>query len=195
MASELALKYAVSIQTISAAYDWICVRRMLQEHAAEVTQWFEHESIVDLQPELRRELKDPAGYYQINGVTVLLARLHGVCTGLVALRRLDGDTAEVGRLYARPEGKKAGAEALLLGAALATAYDRGIRRVVLDEFATSSEAGITFVESAGFIPVAANGGRTHARLELVLDKTRSTSVRTGGNQLPRWMPAQRRLVV
>src|SRR5919106_2982848 len=107
MRLEWARKYAVSVQPITAAYDWICVRRMLHEHAAEVTQWLEHESIVDLTPGLRRD-----------GATVLLARLDGVCTGMVVLKRLDGDTAELGRLYTRPGGKKSGAERRLLEAAL-----------------------------------------------------------------------------
>jgi putative acetyltransferase len=186
MKLEWARKYAVSIQPITAPYDWICVRRILHEHAAEVTQWLEHESIVDLNPELRRELKDPSGTYRRDGATVLLARLHGVCTGMVVLKWLDGDTAELGRLYTRSGGKKSGAERLLLEAALATAYDRGIRRVVLDKITALSSAVASLLESAGFTPTAPGTGK-NARLQLVLDKSRGNSYDSPVQ--PRWMPA------
>jgi len=184
---DWARKYAVSVQPISAPYDWICVRRMLHEHAAEVTQWLEHESIIDLNPELRRELTDPSSTYGREGATVLLARLDGLCTGMVVLKRLDGDTAELGRLYTRPTGKKSGAERQLLEAALATAYDRGIRRIVLDKVTSMSPAVTSLLEGAGFTPAASDtGGDT--RIQLVLDRARSATTEHGVE--PQWMPAR-----
>jgi GNAT superfamily N-acetyltransferase len=88
---------------------------------------------------------------------------------MVVLKRLDGDTAELGRLYTRPGGKKSGAERLLLEAALATAYDWGIRRVVLDKITALSSAVTSLLESAGFTPTAP-GTANNARLQIVLDK-------------------------
>ena len=186
MKLDWARKYAVSVQPTAVPYDWICVRRMLQEHAADVTQWLEHETIIDLDPELRRELKDPSATYQREGATVLLARLDGLCTGMVVLKRLDGDTAEVGRLYSRPRGKKSGAERLLLEAALATAYDRGIRRIVLDWATAMSPEVASFVKSSGSTPTPSDR-LPDARVQLVLDRARTRTNEKGVD--PHWVPA------
>jgi GNAT superfamily N-acetyltransferase len=185
MKLDWARKYAISVQPISGPYDWVCVRRMLQEHAAEVTQWLEQGTIIDLNPELRRELKDTAGTYQREGATVLLARLDGLCTGMVVLKRLDGDTAEVGRLYSRPQGKKSGAERLLLEAALATAYDRGIRRIVLDRATATSPEVAALVKSAGSTPTTSRRN-PDARVQLVLDRARTSTTEKGVD--PHWVP-------
>jgi GNAT superfamily N-acetyltransferase len=187
MKLDWARKYAVSVQPVAAPYDWICVRRMLQEHAAEVTQWLDHESIIDLNPELRRELKDPSGAYRNEGATVLLARFNGLCTGMVVLKRRDSDTGELGRLYVRPSGQKSGADRLLLEAALATAYDRGIRRIVLDRTTAPSTAVMSLLESAGY-PEAASTKGPDGRVQLILDRVRTGSSEKGAD--PQWVPAQ-----
>ena len=189
MKLDWARKYAVSVQPVAVAYDWVCVRRMLQEHAAEVTQSLEHETIIDLDPELHRELKDPSRTYQREGATVLLARLDGLCTGMVVLKRLDGDTGVVGRLYSRPRGRKSGAERLLLEAALATAYDRGIRRIVLDRATAISPEVASLVKSTGSTPTP-SGRPPDARVQLVLDRARTRTNEKGVE--PKWVPTHTR---
>lgn len=189
MKLDWARKYAVSVQPIAAPYDWICVRRMLQEHAAEVTQWLEHGTIIDLNPELRRELKDPSQTYKKEGANVLLARFNGLCTGMVVLKRLDGDTAELGRLYVRPSGRKSGADRLLLEAGLATAYDRGIRRIVLDKPTALLPAVVSLLEDAGYATVSTKGPDP---VQLVLDRVRTGADKRGAD--PHWVPAARNAV-
>jgi len=189
MRHDWARKYAVSVQPLAGPYDWVCVRRMLQEHAAEVTQWLDHETITDLDPEVRRELKDPSATYEREGATVLLARLDGLCTGMVVIRRLDGDTAEVARLYSRPRGKKSGAERRLLEAALATAYDHGIRRIVLNRLTAMSPEVASLIKSTGSTPTP-TGRLPDARVHLVLDRSRTTTNDRGVE--PHWVPTHTR---
>src|SRR3954447_20764634 len=69
------------------------------------------------------ELADPLGFYEL----VLLAK-----GGCVALRRVDGETCEMKRLYVRQAARRTGLGRALAGAVIAHARARGYQRMLLD---------------------------------------------------------------
>src|SRR5437867_3572783 len=77
----------------------------------------------------------PRGY-----LALLLAKEDGAAAGCVGLRRLDARTAEIKRLYVRPEYRGCGIGRALAEAAIAAARSAGHRRVVLDSLPKMSAA-------------------------------------------------------
>jgi len=77
----------------------------------------------------------PHGYFAL-----LLAKEGAAAAGCVGLRRLDGRTAEMKRLYVRSEYRGCGIGRALAEAAIAAARSAGHRRVVLDSLPKMSAA-------------------------------------------------------
>jgi ribosomal protein S18 acetylase RimI-like enzyme len=107
------------------------------------------------------ELADPLDFYELVLVT------EGGC---VALRRIDQETCEMKRLYARPEARGSGLGRRLAEALIAEARARGYRRMLLDTLPSMAAArglyaalGFREIEPYRFNPIEGT-----AFLELVL---------------------------
>jgi putative acetyltransferase len=81
--------------------------------------------------------------------TVFVARDDGVAVGCGALRRHAADLGEVKRLYVRPEARKGGVGARILGAIEALARREGASLLVLETGHRHDAAGRLY-ERAGF---------------------------------------------
>jgi ribosomal protein S18 acetylase RimI-like enzyme len=98
-----------------------------------------------------RELATLPGAYAPPRGTLLLAPGQGC----VALRALDGQTAEMKRLYLRPQARGAGIGRALAAAAVAHARERGFSRVVLDTMPEKMAEAVALYRSMGFRETAA----------------------------------------
>ena len=93
-----------------------------------------------------RELATLPGAYAPPRGTLLL--LPG--EGCVAVRPLDAETAEMKRLYLRPQARGAGLGRSLAAAAVAHARERGFSRVVLDTMPEKMQEAVALYRSMGF---------------------------------------------
>ncbi|HEU0124325.1 MAG TPA: GNAT family N-acetyltransferase [Bryobacteraceae bacterium] len=96
------------------------------------------------------ELAGLPGRYAPPQGTILLA---GEGSGVVALRALDPFTAEMKRLYVRPENQGQGLGRALALAAIDTARQRGYSRLRLDTLPAMGPA-IGLYRSLGFLEIA-----------------------------------------
>jgi ribosomal protein S18 acetylase RimI-like enzyme len=103
------------------------------------------------------ELAGLPGAYAAPGGCLLLAWREGLALGVAGLRRLNGEIAEIKRLYVLPEARGIGLGRRLAEQALAAARARGYRRVRLDTHRPSMAAAIALYLSLGFVEVPPYG--------------------------------------
>ena len=98
----------------------------------------------------------PGGYAPPQGALLLAKGEAGApkALGCVAVRRLDAETAEMKRLYLRPDARGRGLGRLLAEAALAEARRLGYRRLRLDTL-PGMEAAQGIYRELGFREIAA----------------------------------------
>jgi GNAT superfamily N-acetyltransferase len=97
------------------------------------------------------ELESLPGSYAEPQGALLIARDGATAAGCVALRRLDGATAEMKRMYVRPAYRGTGLGRQLALAIIAEARARGHRRMVLDTLPKLTTA-LALYRDLGFRP-------------------------------------------
>jgi putative acetyltransferase len=100
-----------------------------------------------------RELRDLPGEYEPPTGSLLLAVGEGGAEGCVALRRLDGQTSEMKRLYVRPPARGSGLGRRLALAIIAEARRIGYARMRLDTV-PSMKGAIGLYQRLGFRRIA-----------------------------------------
>jgi GNAT superfamily N-acetyltransferase len=91
----------------------------------------------------------PAPYAPPDG-SLLLAKMGAVPVGIVGLKRVDGATGEIKRLYVVPEARGCGIGKALLERVLDEALEKGYRRVRLDSHRASMTTAATLYRRLGF---------------------------------------------
>jgi putative acetyltransferase len=103
--------------------------------------------------DFQKELATLPGKYAQPDGTVILAYHQGAPCGCVALRRIDGRTCEMKRLYVRPEKRGLGIGRELVQRILDEARARGYVAMRLDTLATMKSA-VSLYRSFGFHQIA-----------------------------------------
>lgn len=98
------------------------------------------------------ELAQLPGDYAPPRGRLLVARLGQRSTGCVALRPLDGESAELKRLWVRPDARSSGAGRALVERAIDEARAIGYARIRLDT-TPGMEAAQALYRSLGFVPI------------------------------------------
>ena len=109
--------------------DWADAVALIDEYARSLA--------IDLTfQDLHKEIGDPAAQYSPPDGAFFLARLGGLLVGCAALRRFDGDTGEMKRLYVRPTARGRGIGRRLTELVVDAASEAGYQHLVLDTLAT-----------------------------------------------------------
>ncbi|MFO0972255.1 MAG: GNAT family N-acetyltransferase [Phycisphaerae bacterium] len=106
------------------------------------------------------ELRTLPGKYAPPRGALLLARCDGEPVGCVALRPIDATTAELKRLYVRPDARGRGLGRALTEAAIAAARAMGYAAIRLDTLKSMVEANRLY-DALGFREIAAYCDNPH----------------------------------
>jgi GNAT superfamily N-acetyltransferase len=98
----------------------------------------------------------PAEEFDGPGGQMLLASLDGVAVGCVGLRRVTADTAELKRMYVRPQYRGRGIARELLASCEQSARELGYAQLWLETGSLQPEAVALYL-SAGYEPVSPFG--------------------------------------
>jgi putative acetyltransferase len=146
------------------ATDLAAVRRLFRAYAASLPFSLEFQGFA-------MELAGlPAPYVAPKGA-LLLALSGGIAVGVVGLKPLTAEIAEIKRLYVLAEARGQGVGLALAERALAAAAERGYDRVRLDTHRPSMAAAIALYRALGFVEIApygANPGGAFAFFEKAL---------------------------
>jgi ribosomal protein S18 acetylase RimI-like enzyme len=130
------------IRSVASPDDIVIVRALFQEYARELA--------VDLCFQgFAAECASLPGAYAPPRGRLLLAEVAGQDVGCVALRPLDGSTAEMKRLYVRPAWRATGLGRRLATTVIAEAAALGYQRLRLDTL-PSMRAAIAMYRALGF---------------------------------------------
>jgi GNAT superfamily N-acetyltransferase len=116
----------------------------------------------------------PAEEFDEPGGQMLVATLAGAAVGCAGLRRVSPDTAELKRMYVRPELRRRGIARALLVACEQAASQLGYVQLWLETGTLQSEA-IALYRSAGYRPVPRFGQYADADLSVHLGRVISPS--------------------
>ena len=125
---------------VALADDLDVVRRLFREYAESLDLEAHFQGFDDEVAELPYE-------------SLLVASLDGEPVGCVALRRLDGGTCEMKRMFVRPSARGAGVGRALAVASLERARALGFRTMRLDTLPHRMEAAGELYRSLGFVEV------------------------------------------
>ncbi|MGH7335512.1 MAG: GNAT family N-acetyltransferase [Candidatus Rokuibacteriota bacterium] len=104
----------------------------------------------------------------------LVAHVDGEAVGCGAIRRLDGDMAEIKRMYVRPAARGRGVGGALLAALESEAHRLGVTRLVLETGERQPEA-LALYRGAGFVVIPAFGEYVDSPLSVCMGKELATS--------------------
>jgi GNAT superfamily N-acetyltransferase len=142
--SQLAAGYA--IRPAAGAADVDAARTLFREYAA----WLQEDLCFQ---GFAEELATLPGKYAPPDGRLFLACRDAVPVGCVALRRFDGDTGEVKRLYVKPDHRGHRVGHALAATVIAAARTIGYRRLVLDTLERMAAARSLYA-AAGFREIA-----------------------------------------
>ena len=129
------------------------VEAQSQENILDVKELFrEYAASLDFNlsfQDFEKELAGLPGDYAPPGGTIMLAFLDGSVAGCVALRRIDGETCEMKRLYVRPEYRQRGIGRRLAEAVIEHARGLDYRSMRLDTIPSMEHANSLY-RSLGF---------------------------------------------
>ncbi len=158
------LKIAAVVSGDAASLDQF--RRLLVEYEESLPR--------DLRiPELETELRMLPERYAAPSAALLVAYDGADPIGCVAIKPLDGKTAEIKRLYVVPSARRSGAGRALMNAAIAFARETSYARVVLDTQRDRLTEAYRLYLSLGFVPCAQYAPAEYASptfMELVLER-------------------------
>jgi ribosomal protein S18 acetylase RimI-like enzyme len=119
---------------------------------------------VDLAPQgFSQELQSLPGPYAPPDGELLLAKRGDHVLGCIALRPLEPGTAEIKRLFVRPQARGAGVGKALVADAVKLAAERGYRTINLDTLPEMA-AAIALYRSFGFAPIPPYGSHPYPGL-------------------------------
>lgn len=138
----------MSVELLPAALPdrWAAARRLIEEYVASLGVDLGFQDVNEELAHLPHEYGPPDG-------VLILALAEGEALGCVALRPFGPGTAEMKRLYVKPEGRGRGLGRTLALAIIDGARRRGYTRMVLDTLPTMPEARALYRE-LGFRPIA-----------------------------------------
>jgi putative acetyltransferase len=139
-----AVQGRAEVRVAVTAADWASVGELVREYVASLPFPLDFQDVDRELAELETEYGPPGG-------VALLACMAGSSrdVGTVGVRRFDGASAELKRMYVRPEARGTGAGRALAEAAIDHARRLGYRRILLDTVA-SMRAATALYESLGF---------------------------------------------
>lgn len=148
---------AVSIERLADTAHWPDVDRLLREYVPWVAGQLVDRygmRLEDTQMEMHHASFARETGTMLDGPgRLLLARLHGEPAGVVALKPVDDEVAEVKRLYVRPSARGHGIGRGLLECLLAHAREQGYRTVRLETMRFMAEARALY-DALGFVKVS-----------------------------------------
>ncbi|WP_375744054.1 GNAT family N-acetyltransferase [Corallococcus interemptor] len=156
-----------------ASVEVVPYRPELREHFARLNrQWIEKDFRVEGSDEA--SFADPHGMFVAPGGEVFFALVDGQVLGTCALRREDADTFELCKMAVAPEARGRDLGDALMRAALATARERGAKRMYL---VTNSALGpaLGLYRKHGFVTtregpeVSRDTGYSRADVEMAVD--------------------------
>lgn len=139
----------IRIAPASSIEDW----RIATSLVTELVDWMSNELSFDArsgQENSREELADMASFYAFPDGLFLLGRIDGEVAGCAGIRLLDDDTAELKRVWVRPEARGRGLAQVLLARAIDSARALGAQRVILETEPRAMAKAVRMYRETGF---------------------------------------------